>query len=386
MSGSSLRAGFAGPTTMQRPACGNSLRGHVREGLASRNACQVSGRLIRAPLGAAGRACWAHGPHRTSSTPSCAQGCLHRPSLPVARRVSDSTAKRYVAAPPNAGMTAEASRHSQTTGTDNLQLGTSTTTLPTLGDTLGPEQDLENEHRCALCTTLVGGGGPAEHFAPVRLLNHAACPQRPPAFALLHPYLIAPAGRVQQRGAEHRSGWPESAWACATTRLADALTDAPESRDAPPLDNPALRRLIKENRSLLNIATFDEDSATGTSSDSIQSRVEPPSPCEPQPEASSSGSRAVAQGCPVYVMLPLDTVWVLERDGKKVSVLKKERSLEIALHTLKQAGVEGVMVDVWWGIVERGGPRQFDFSAYAALFRKVLVPHRLLSLHALHPT
>lgn len=43
-------------------------------------------------------------------------------------------------------------------------------------------------------------------------------------------------------------------------------------------------------------------------------------------------------GCPVYVMLPLDTVWVVERDGRSQSVLKKERSLEIALHTLKQVG------------------------------------------------
>ncbi len=88
-------------------------------------------------------------------------------------------------------------------------------------------------------------------------------------------------------------------------------------------------------------------------------------------EASTSGSGAPHQGCPVYVMLPLDTVWVLERDGKTKSILKNERSLEIALHTLKQAGVEGVMVDVWWGIVERAGPGSYDFAAYKSLFRKV---------------
>lgn len=35
-------------------------------------------------------------------------------------------------------------------------------------------------------------------------------------------------------------------------------------------------------------------------------------------------------------MLPLDTVWVVERDGKQVSILKKEKALEIALHTLRQ--------------------------------------------------
>ncbi|GIL83204.1 hypothetical protein Vretimale_11282 [Volvox reticuliferus] len=98
-------------------------------------------------------------------------------------------------------------------------------------------------------------------------------------------------------------------------------------------------------------------------------------------QPSSSGS-----GCPVYVMLPLDTVWVVEREGKRISVLKKERSLDIALHTLKQAGVEGVMVDVWWGIVERAGPRQYDFNAYKRLFQKVagagLKVQAVMSFHA----
>jgi beta-amylase len=53
-----------------------------------------------------------------------------------------------------------------------------------------------------------------------------------------------------------------------------------------------------------------------------------------------------------------------------VAILKRERALEIALHTLRQAGVEGVMVDVWWGICERAGPRAYDFSAYRRLFNK----------------
>lgn len=51
-------------------------------------------------------------------------------------------------------------------------------------------------------------------------------------------------------------------------------------------------------------------------------------------------------------------------------MLKRERALEIALHTLRSAGVEGVMVDVWWGICERAGPRAYDFSAYRRLFHK----------------
>lgn len=93
-----------------------------------------------------------------------------------------------------------------------------------------------------------------------------------------------------------------------------------------------------------------------------------------------------ATGCPVYVMLPLDTVWVSERGGRRVSVLKKEKTLDLALHTLKQAGVAGVMVDIWWGISERAGPRQYDFSAYKRLFHKVatagLKVQAVMSFHA----
>lgn len=33
--------------------------------------------------------------------------------------------------------------------------------------------------------------------------------------------------------------------------------------------------------------------------------------------------------------------------------------------------MQGVMVDVWWGIVERDSPEQYDFSGYRALFERV---------------
>ena len=50
-----------------------------------------------------------------------------------------------------------------------------------------------------------------------------------------------------------------------------------------------------------------------------------------------------------------------------LQVLKREQALTVALQTLYKAGVEGVMVDVWWGIAERS-PGQYDFSAYRRLF------------------
>jgi len=74
------------------------------------------------------------------------------------------------------------------------------------------------------------------------------------------------------------------------------------------------------------------------------------------------------RGFPVYVMLPLDTVWLADREGQKVSVIKREQALNVGLQMLKKAGVEGVMIDVWWGIVEHVGPKQYDFSAYQRLF------------------
>lgn len=91
-------------------------------------------------------------------------------------------------------------------------------------------------------------------------------------------------------------------------------------------------------------------------------------------------------GCPVFVMLPLDTVWVIEKNQKTVSFLKKEKALELALRTFKRSGVEGVMVDIWWGICERSRPKDYDFSAYKRLFRMIsnagLKIQAVLSFHA----
>ncbi|WOL09560.1 hypothetical protein Cni_G18313 [Canna indica] len=67
---------------------------------------------------------------------------------------------------------------------------------------------------------------------------------------------------------------------------------------------------------------------------------------------------------PVYVMLPLDTV---TRDGG----LNRARALNASLMALRNAGAEGVMVDVWWGVVEKDGPLCYNWEAYAELVRMV---------------
>ena len=82
---------------------------------------------------------------------------------------------------------------------------------------------------------------------------------------------------------------------------------------------------------------------------------------------------------PVFVMLPLD---VISRDG----LLQHVEALRVSLHTLKQIGVEGVMIDVWWGIVEREGPELYDWAAYLELLGMVrdagLKLNAVMSFHA----
>jgi len=112
---------------------------------------------------------------------------------------------------------------------------------------------------------------------------------------------------------------------------------------------------------------------------------------------------APVRGFPVYVMLPLDTVWLVETTeatmetktietveaGGEVassssqpsspsssyhlkSVLMRENGIDVGLEMLRASGVEGVMVDVWWGIAEHLGPKKYDFTAYRTLFEKIL--------------
>jgi len=63
---------------------------------------------------------------------------------------------------------------------------------------------------------------------------------------------------------------------------------------------------------------------------------------------------------PVFVMLPLNAV---KADG----ALNNPEGLRAAFKALSNIGVKGVMVDVWWGVVEREGPQQYDWEAYKEL-------------------
>ncbi|KAI3706199.1 hypothetical protein L6452_23780 [Arctium lappa] len=66
------------------------------------------------------------------------------------------------------------------------------------------------------------------------------------------------------------------------------------------------------------------------------------------------------KGVPVYVMMPLDSVTM----GNGVN---RRKAMNASLQALKSAGVEGIMMDVWWGLVERDGPGEYNWGGYAEL-------------------
>ncbi|KAL5198573.1 hypothetical protein ABZP36_002085 [Zizania latifolia] len=72
----------------------------------------------------------------------------------------------------------------------------------------------------------------------------------------------------------------------------------------------------------------------------------------------------VANYVQVNVMLPLDAVTV---DNKFV----KGDEIRAWLKKLTEAGVDGVMSDVWWGLVEGKAPGVYDWDAYTQLFKVV---------------
>ncbi|XP_065026131.1 beta-amylase-like isoform X1 [Musa acuminata AAA Group] len=74
--------------------------------------------------------------------------------------------------------------------------------------------------------------------------------------------------------------------------------------------------------------------------------------------------KMLANYVPVFVMLPLDVISVS-------NVLEKQEELRRQLRQLRAADVDGVMVDVWWGIVEAEGTKCYDWSAYRELFHMV---------------
>lgn len=65
-------------------------------------------------------------------------------------------------------------------------------------------------------------------------------------------------------------------------------------------------------------------------------------------------------GVPVFVMMPLDSVTM----GNTVN---RRKAMKASLQALKSAGVEGIMIDVWWGLVEKESPGSYNWGGYNEL-------------------
>jgi len=72
------------------------------------------------------------------------------------------------------------------------------------------------------------------------------------------------------------------------------------------------------------------------------------------------GKQGEGSGVPVFVMMPLDSVTA----GNTVN---RKKAVNAAMAALKSAGVEGVMMDVWWGLVEREKPGEYNWGGYVEL-------------------
>jgi len=76
--------------------------------------------------------------------------------------------------------------------------------------------------------------------------------------------------------------------------------------------------------------------------------------------AGGGAPQAAGKGVPVYVMMPLDSV-------KMDNTVNRRKAMNASLQALKSAGVEGVMMDVWWGLVEREKPGEYNWGGYVEL-------------------
>ncbi|XP_047327621.1 beta-amylase 1, chloroplastic-like [Impatiens glandulifera] len=74
-------------------------------------------------------------------------------------------------------------------------------------------------------------------------------------------------------------------------------------------------------------------------------------------EHGASVSRQPRKGRPVFVALPSDSVTSAGKMRRRKVILQ-------SLRALAAAGVEGIVMEVWWGMVERDVPEHYDWQAY----------------------
>ncbi|KAG4126521.1 hypothetical protein ERO13_D10G161101v2 [Gossypium hirsutum] len=142
--------------------------------------------------------------------------------------------------------------------------------------------------------------------------------------------------------------------------LANLRCNAPGEALSPPMLTPPLTPRSAANRSaMMSLSLRPDLSAAFQAFGTL-------SPLETAEESSASvawkegGKKEEKKGVPVYVMMPLDSV----TNGNTVN---RKKAMNASLHALKSAGVEGIMIDVWWGLVEREATGAYNWGGYAEL-------------------
>ncbi|KAF7828111.1 beta-amylase 3, chloroplastic-like [Senna tora] len=67
-------------------------------------------------------------------------------------------------------------------------------------------------------------------------------------------------------------------------------------------------------------------------------------------------------GSPVFITLPVHAV---DREGR----ILKPKAMTVSFRTLATAGVEGVVFEIWWGLVEGNEPRVYSWRGYLELVK-----------------
>ncbi|XP_051127947.1 beta-amylase 1, chloroplastic-like [Andrographis paniculata] len=91
------------------------------------------------------------------------------------------------------------------------------------------------------------------------------------------------------------------------------------------------------------------------SSDPIRTEEKDCAICE-----GTEGKGKGKKGVPIFVMMPLDSVMSNHR-------MNRNKAMEASLQALKSAGVEGIMLDVWWGLVEGEKAGEYNWGGYLEL-------------------
>lgn len=65
----------------------------------------------------------------------------------------------------------------------------------------------------------------------------------------------------------------------------------------------------------------------------------------------------------MFVALPTDAV------GPGAGQMRRRKAMAQSFRALAAAGVEGVVMEVWWGLVEREEPRVYNWDGYWEVVR-----------------